>query len=332
MSHFSPLRHQGFMTNNISLASIGILLLSVGCSSKASIFRVGDGAVDQPGASGGNTLPLTGAGGSSGPVIRDASVGTGGTVMATTSLPGAGGASSPPVATGGSEGNPPLLGTGGTLPPIGTGGTTLPPSGTGGIGGSFPPLATGGTTFPNPTARGGAGGTNVPPSTGGAGGATTTTGTTVVLKPVGQTVTGVTKLVLAVNLVDGAILTVKRDETWTLEVSSGALSYNDTAGTSRQASASAEQTQSILDALLAAQWHTNAGCFFCCTDGPPYSPTITITSASGTWVLGVSDATCAPSSRAHVGDVVRCSDYGKVLGAFQAVIPGVSTGTCQAVW
>jgi hypothetical protein len=71
-------------------------------------------------------------------------------------------------------------------------------------------------------------------------------------KPVGQTVTGISMIGLAVNIVDGAVGPVRRDETWTLDVASGALSYVHTAGTTKQATATPAQVQAMVDALNAS--------------------------------------------------------------------------------
>jgi hypothetical protein len=205
-------------------------------------------------------------------------------------------------------------GTAGGTTLAGSGGVTLQ-GGSGGVGGS--------------------GGATPDASTDGAGGSGGTPNTVDAAQPntVGQRATNITKVVLAVNLADGSVGSVRRDETWTLDVATGALSYADTAGTNHQGTATAAQIQAIVGAISAAAWRAHDACFYCCTDGVPYSPKITVTDPTGDWILGVSDnPKCAPSSRAYVGAVIGCADYATLLAAFEAVIAGVATASCRVDW
>jgi hypothetical protein len=138
---------------------------------------------------------------------------------------------------------------------------------------------------------------------------------------------------LDANLTDGAVGAPKTSESWALDGANNNLSYAHSDGTKRQATLTPAQTKNIVDLIVASEWHTNKTYQSCCTDGPPYAPTLTLTSTSGDWTLGVSSNTWrAPSNRAFVGDVIMCTDYAKILPAFQAVIAGAGASTCNSEW
>jgi hypothetical protein len=149
---------------------------------------------------------------------------------------------------------------------------------------------------------------------------------------IGDVIANVSTVELDVNVHDG-FLDPSENQSWTLDVSSRVVHYEDTDGTVLDQVATPEQTQALLQLVSDTQYYEREPCSSqFAIDGAPFSPELRLASSGQTKVLGVSDATCIPSDHSFYGPAISCDAYSAISSAFIAIIQGQPLGRCGDYW
>jgi hypothetical protein len=156
------------------------------------------------------------------------------------------------------------------------------------------------------------------------------------LNPISNRVSDVTAIEVVANIQDGFV--AFSEETWYLDVTTGLLTYFyvEDYGWPDEPTAEValieEEQNTIVNAVLSANWGGYGSCFEYHVDGTTWPPVIRVTDASETQHFEVTGAECGVSDHSATSPVISCLDYGVIRNALEAIIPGAGAPLCSGDW
>jgi hypothetical protein len=143
-----------------------------------------------------------------------------------------------------------------------------------------------------------------------------------------------TGIELDVNLRDGTIGAPRQDEKYVVEISSSTITYtasvNLVAGAPVIATATPEQLQLMLDAVLQAPYRTKPHCITAMfVDGAPFPPKLKITDGTNSATFSVSDKFYPGNNRSAEGNVISCAAYETILKLMQDIVKTGTSSSCS---